>query len=393
MHAFLEAWQIVYPRILEYLPQGDHAMIAAFRRHFDANITENSPVTVFLPSRLNEGVISIALVLALVHIHNTFIERSVVLAQRTRPNSQIRVFRTRLQDVQASHVVSYDVGTDIIPTLLAHSKSSLKYAQGAHIVYDFAEIESRIIDLFIQGKHVLEIVGNFCVASSKQCLSASNFEKLRVIGQSPLPAATLRTMYQRAHALHAVDHCLRLLEKCISFIASTQPGPEASIREFLGHILLPQDDPFMVVLANQVHNNNIVRVEHIVNIWQWFDYSQATRVARGGQDAFDTIADAFKTQLSPECLRQLQTRIRNVNTMNLALELRENALLNLDLVDNIDAPLIDFIQACCENKGAAEVTTLHLLNSDGEHVSAVLKISQIVAVWNVVALNPRNALD
>ncbi|CAB4030623.1 Hypothetical predicted protein, partial [Paramuricea clavata] len=110
-------------------------------------VTNSTPIAMFLPANSGRGRCALALNNFLVALHNDFVGRCKNLLKDESSSPEIP-----LANITKAHLVGYDPEKDFLPMILAHCDYSLKVGEGTMVEFNWKCLERQLVDRFIRGR-------------------------------------------------------------------------------------------------------------------------------------------------------------------------------------------------------------------------------------------------
>ncbi|XP_060085808.1 E3 ubiquitin-protein ligase RNF213-like [Ylistrum balloti] len=116
-------------------------------------ITDNTPISMLLPTKRDAGLCSYVLVYFLLKKQKSFLEDYC----KAKRQSVSDLPKVKVHDLSPAHLISYHPDRDILPIVLANCNYSFEVGKGTKIEYDFGNIERQLGDRFLFAKSDIDI--------------------------------------------------------------------------------------------------------------------------------------------------------------------------------------------------------------------------------------------
>ena len=310
VEAIRVAYGIVHEKMFQFV-------LARYRGDINTTPTSlglDTPLAFFLPSsRAGKGVLSMALLNALVNINNEFLVKAGKCgsasfaaglhqdgdesdggggsmmdtdadlvggggAAATRGGgSPLRDLGSSkntiaISSVHKSNVAGLDQYTELLPVVLKHSTIPLYARQGSQIMYDFDEIEWQLLEQLVRPARIIDLesvkASKMFTYSTDLC-NETSFAAVRLYVRQTTPASgevDLNRLVDEFSAQSQLAEAVETLESAISFVAATQTdmNRKTKLSKYLTDVLQYSDDNVFVQsqLAEQIE------LQHVLAVWQ-----------------------------------------------------------------------------------------------------------------------------
>eukprot|EP01124_Arcella_intermedia_P034928 TRINITY_DN8767_c0_g1_i1.p1 TRINITY_DN8767_c0_g1~~TRINITY_DN8767_c0_g1_i1.p1 ORF type:complete len:3649 (-),score=794.98 TRINITY_DN8767_c0_g1_i1:25-9951(-) len=265
----------------------------------------------------DEGICSLALLNYMVNKHNQFFEKLSAIKKEKGENDDFK-FKVSSRTLKPSHLIKYNIETELLPFLQRQAEQDLEYGKGANIHYNFKRIEQYVIDTILAGKPQIDLeVRRFTYTNEARVLGSLALVK-DVITQAPLTEDMKTKLKQELGSnLHLTNKVLRLLEICIGFITATGshnhqiPGDQF-LASYIKDTLLMKED-----LGSYLEKT--VQLRHIVAFYQLLEKQLNI-------DPFENVMPQYTKQL-PQNLQQVVKEAAPKLNLRVLLPLMKECLL------------------------------------------------------------------
>ena len=358
------AWKIV--RL--YLPQDGLFSITPEERSFE--VTNSTPISMFLPARAGMGRCALALNNYLVTLHNDFIGRCKSLLNDESSSPEIL-----LANVTKAHLVAYDPDKDFLPMIFAHCHYSLKVGEETTIDFNWKCLERQVVDRFIRRRPRLSSLIELFVSSEDIC-DGEVFKALKQkIPQVELPRVVQHQILSELNQLTDVCDVLKSLHIAIGFLSSAGGDPFMSVHDYLhSGLKMTTRNGLKSGKAEQ-----FCQLQHIISLWLLLSLERARVLLQRNQDPFDDVSDTVKSKLDTKQKFTLNGGLQKLNVDHFVRELLEYILLYLKNApeDQLHWPLAEYVNTKLYEKECDEIEGLE------EYIPDEIQVQHAVKAWKV----------
>ncbi|VDI52044.1 Hypothetical predicted protein [Mytilus galloprovincialis] len=256
-------------------------------------IDDDTPVSFLLPSHTDQGFLSYILLYFLLQRQNLFLEKyrqSKSIGFHARPFVQVR-------DITSTHMISYHPDSDLLPIVLANCNYTFQVGEGTRLEYNFATLESQLIDRFLITKSDILLDDEDAIETMVYKSDSTNsvvFLALRTtIKQDKISHVVMGQIKNEMSRLQYPDLCdhIQNVDIAINFLKSLgRIEPGSSFNDFVVDTL-QLDDPCL---------NQKLKMSNIQSLWITLSYEKTKRLQDVSKESFDGIPSRFKEHLTDD---------------------------------------------------------------------------------------------
>uniref|UniRef100_A0A8B9Q3I3 Ring finger protein 213 n=1 Tax=Apteryx owenii TaxID=8824 RepID=A0A8B9Q3I3_APTOW len=294
----------------------------------DADLTLDSKLEVLLPRRQGLGLCSTALASYLISLHNNFIYS---VNKYIKEDDRYVAIPSEVADL---HLISYEVERDLIPLILSNCQYSMEKGGETLQDFDLERIQQQVISKFLQGKPLITLTVGQCTMLPRY---DRNYEQLfndvrNKLDQSSLPSSMINMISGELQSYSDVCDALSITEITLGFLAMAGENPEMLLTDYITQILQmgDQTNPQVLQALSRCH------LKHNIALWQLLSTRKSEYLLRLKRDPFEDISTVYKTELSPELAKLLNTFLVHSRLETFLQELHEMIILKLRRVQAVD---------------------------------------------------------
>uniref|UniRef100_A0A8B9Q3T4 RING-type E3 ubiquitin transferase n=1 Tax=Apteryx owenii TaxID=8824 RepID=A0A8B9Q3T4_APTOW len=293
----------------------------------DADLTLDSKLEVLLPRRQGLGLCSTALASYLISLHNNFIYS---VNKYIKEDDRYVAIPSEVADL---HLISYEVERDLIPLILSNCQYSMEKGGETLQDFDLERIQQQVISKFLQGKPLITLTGIPTLVYRYDRNYEQLFNDVRnKLDQSSLPSSMINMISGELQSYSDVCDALSITEITLGFLAMAGENPEMLLTDYITQILQmgDQTNPQVLQALSRCH------LKHNIALWQLLSTRKSEYLLRLKRDPFEDISTVYKTELSPELAKLLNTFLVHSRLETFLQELHEMIILKLRRVQAVD---------------------------------------------------------
>uniref|UniRef100_A0A672UQ88 Uncharacterized protein n=1 Tax=Strigops habroptila TaxID=2489341 RepID=A0A672UQ88_STRHB len=293
----------------------------------DADLTLDSKLEVLLPRRQGLGLCSTALASYLISLHNDFIHS---VNKHIKEDDRYLISPSEVADL---HLISYEVGKDLIPLILSNCQYSMEKGGETLQDFDLEKIQQQVISKFLQGKPLITLTGIPTLVYRRDRNYEQLFNDVRnKVDQSPLPTSVMNMISGELQSYSDVCDALSVTEITLGFLAMAGENAEMLLTDYIEKVLHMGDqiNPHVLQALRRCH------LKHNIALWQLLSTRKSEQLLRLKRDPFVDVSAAYKAELSPETAKLLTTFLVNSRLETFLQELHEMIVLKLRCVQAVD---------------------------------------------------------
>ncbi|XP_060570019.1 E3 ubiquitin-protein ligase RNF213-like [Ruditapes philippinarum] len=289
-------------------------------------ITDNTPVSILLPTIKEAGLCSYVLLDFLMRKQNDFLDKYLKEAHRKSGS----ISSVNPKEVTSAHLIGYDPQHDILPLVLANCQYSFEMGKGTKIEYDFAALERQLMDRFLFSKSRIE-VGRVLMIDQMvyrtEFTDAEVFRKLsEKIPQENLSAAVKTQICGEIKTLPDICTSLDNLDITISFLKSTGGQPEKTLHEFMGNTLQ------MKTTIHSQKAQQACELRHAQSLWLLLSLQKSKKMIHNNQhtvSTFESVLKEFNEELPEEIMTEYRGYMKklSIEKLNQLVEILHEYIL------------------------------------------------------------------
>jgi len=186
----------------------------------DVRLDAKQPITFCLPQEKNEGICALSLINYLCTRHNQFVE--IVYERLLMQGGNMQRIEDRKSVVTSNffshaHAITYSLEKQFAPFI---AKNCVTFTDDGRVVYDFANAEQYLLDVFFTGKPLVKIKQRMMQYTDDE--GAVNTRLFRQkVEQVALTREEKKTILNELGSPAAAHKLKGLVEMCISYLQST----------------------------------------------------------------------------------------------------------------------------------------------------------------------------
>ncbi|XP_077780215.1 E3 ubiquitin-protein ligase RNF213-like [Podarcis muralis] len=345
-----------------------------------SDLTLNSDFEILLPRRHGLGLCSTALASYLIGLHNDFV---YTVEKYTTDAERYSVSPAEVTDL---HVITYEVGRDLIPLILSNCQYSVEKGGEALQELELEKIEQQITSRFLQGKPLITLTGIPTLVYRHDQNYEHLFNDIRTkLSQSSLPNSTIGMISGELLSYSDICEALSVTEITLGFLAVAGGDPDMTLSKYVENILQMGhqiSDHVMKVLSR-------CHLKHIIALWQLLSSHKSEQLLHLKKDPFAEVSESYKEELTPETTKLLNAFLMQAGLESFLQELHEMIILKLKYPKaqekfNPTWSLKDTLVPYLETKGSNIPEELE------DTFPEEILLSQCIAVWKVAAALKRD---
>ncbi|XP_052807608.1 E3 ubiquitin-protein ligase rnf213-alpha-like isoform X3 [Mya arenaria] len=381
---FGHAWDITRKLLELYVCTTEFGSIVVPKNQCANPISAETPLSVFLPTSTENGLCSYAMLDLLFRKQNEFLDGYMKESERSTSIETVTP-----QQATSAHLISYNHEQDILPLVLANCRYTFEMGKGTKIKYDFAGLESQIMDRFLFSKSRIDI-GNYLqidqMVYRTEFTNAAVFEILEEkIPQRALGIAVKKQISEEIKSLPDLCRFLDNLDIAISFLKTTGGNQSENMNTFMVETLQMEH-----AMTSQKAQQSC-EFQHAKSLWLLLSYLKSKFMVdnfHSKQEVFETLLEPYHDELSEELHKSFGVYMKtlSVDKLSSILEiLHEFMLLRIarrentsdeDYIDNIENRLGEELLAFVELMETPCIDTVDLAEFPKE-----IHFKQSVCSW------------
>ncbi|WAR07278.1 R213A-like protein [Mya arenaria] len=293
---FGHAWDITRKLLELYVCTTEFGSIVVPKNQCANPISAETPLSVFLPTSTENGLCSYAMLDLLFRKQNEFLDGYMKESERSTSIETVNP-----QQATSAHLISYNHEQDILPLVLANCRYTFEMGKGTKIKYDFAGLESQIMDRFLFSKSRIDI-GNYLqidqMVYRTEFTNAAVFEILEEkIPQRALGIAVKKQISEEIKSLPDLCRFLDNLDIAISFLKTTGGNQSENLNTFMVETLQMEH-----AMTSQKAQQSC-EFQHAKSLWLLLSYLKSKFMVdnfHSKQEVFETLLEPYHDELSEE---------------------------------------------------------------------------------------------
>ncbi|WAR07347.1 R213A-like protein [Mya arenaria] len=293
---FGHAWDITRKLLELYVCTTEFGSIVVPKNQCANPISAETPLSVFLPTSTENGLCSYAMLDLLFRKQNEFLDGYMKESERSTSIETVTP-----QQATSAHLISYNHEQDILPLVLANCRYTFEMGKGTKIKYDFAGLESQIMDRFLFSKSRIDI-GNYLqidqMVYRTEFTNAAVFEILEEkIPQRALGIAVKKQISEEIKSLPDLCRFLDNLDIAISFLKTTGGNQSENMNTFMVETLQMEH-----AMTSQKAQQSC-EFQHAKSLWLLLSYLKSKFMVdnfHSKQEVFETLLEPYHDELSEE---------------------------------------------------------------------------------------------
>uniref|UniRef100_A0A8D0H9P7 Ring finger protein 213 n=1 Tax=Sphenodon punctatus TaxID=8508 RepID=A0A8D0H9P7_SPHPU len=343
----------------------------------DADCSLESEFEILLPRRRGLGLCSTALASYLISLHNDFV---YTVENYTTDASSYSVSPVEVTDL---HVIGYEVERDLVPLILSNCQYSMEKGGEALQEFDLEKIQQQVTTRFLQGKPLITLTGMPTLVYRHDRNYEYLFNNVKSkLTQSSLPNTTINMISGELQSYTDICEALQATEIVLGFLAMAGEDPDMPLINYIQDILQ---------MGNQMSLHALSRchLKHSIALWQLLSTRKSEQMLCLKRDPFVEVGTVYKTELTEENAKALNTFLVQTGLEIFLQELHEMILLKLKHTRTGDEfnpvwSLKETFVPYIESKDSNVLTELE------DMFPEEIKVSQCIAVWKAAAALKRD---
>uniref|UniRef100_A0A8D0H1U9 Ring finger protein 213 n=1 Tax=Sphenodon punctatus TaxID=8508 RepID=A0A8D0H1U9_SPHPU len=346
----------------------------------DADCSLESEFEILLPRRRGLGLCSTALASYLISLHNDFV---YTVENYTTDASSYSVSPVEVTDL---HVIGYEVERDLVPLILSNCQYSMEKGGEALQEFDLEKIQQQVTTRFLQGKPLITLTGMPTLVYRHDRNYEYLFNNVKSkLTQSSLPNTTINMISGELQSYTDICEALQATEIVLGFLAMAGEDPDMPLINYIQDILQMGNQMSLHVLKalSRCH------LKHSIALWQLLSTRKSEQMLCLKRDPFVEVGTVYKTELTEENAKALNTFLVQTGLEIFLQELHEMILLKLKHTRTGDEfnpvwSLKETFVPYIESKDSNVLTELE------DMFPEEIKVSQCIAVWKAAAALKRD---
>ncbi|XP_071342169.1 E3 ubiquitin-protein ligase rnf213-alpha-like isoform X2 [Trachinotus anak] len=281
----------------------------------------DSDLQYLLPRRQGPGLCATGLVSYLVALQN-----ELVYAVDSHTGEDSSNYKVNLAELAEQHVISYEVGKDLLPLVLSNCQYSLERGHETISQYDLPRIQQQIFTRFLQGKPLITCTGIPTLVNTQERDYETIFKAVKgKVHQEPLSSLTRNAISRTLSSYSEVCEALRIVELLLGFLSVTGGDPMMKLVTYLEDVLKMADhinDHILQALC-------CCTLRHCVSLWQLLSSLKSENMLRLKREPFSGYPAEYHKPLTEEAKIELKGFMSRCNVDQWLLEMHEFVLLCL----------------------------------------------------------------
>uniref|UniRef100_A0A8D0HB33 Ring finger protein 213 n=1 Tax=Sphenodon punctatus TaxID=8508 RepID=A0A8D0HB33_SPHPU len=349
----------------------------------DADCSLESEFEILLPRRRGLGLCSTALASYLISLHNDFV---YTVENYTTDASSYSVSPVEVTDL---HVIGYEVERDLVPLILSNCQYSMEKGGEALQEFDLEKIQQQVTTRFLQGKPLITLTGMPTLVYRHDRNYEYLFNNVKSkLTQSSLPNTTINMISGELQSYTDICEALQATEIVLGFLAMAGEDPDMPLINYIQDILQMGNQMSLHVLKVSPALSRC-HLKHSIALWQLLSTRKSEQMLCLKRDPFVEVGTVYKTELTEENAKALNTFLVQTGLEIFLQELHEMILLKLKHTRTGDEfnpvwSLKETFVPYIESKDSNVLTELE------DMFPEEIKVSQCIAVWKAAAALKRD---
>jgi hypothetical protein len=260
-------------------------------------------------------------------------------------------FRIPTHLLAESHLIVYNVETELLPLVQMQAEQSLEYGHGTDVRYNFPRIEQHLIDTILSGKPLIDLEVRKFNFSNETLMAGTLLSLKAQIHQIELPGELKEKIVEDLGALSRLRNCKHQLEICMGFLAVTvgtnQLAGNLLLSDYAKNTLMLDATDFGAVVSKTV------QLQHMVSLFMLLEENLNV-------DAFANVASRYKAELEHHHLVALEAASSKIDLRVVVAVLKDTLTLRLgdDAVMPAHLTLFEVLAESDDPSGTRELGSL-----------------------------------
>lgn len=332
------------------------------------SFTPDVPLEYIIPTNDGAGVCTAALLDLLVRMHNDFIKECRILLQEQDGAMKRELQKVPVQHIQHFHTLDYE--SQLSSLISSHCEYSLITGKSQNVQYDFFGIEKQLVNQFINGKPLIDLVIP-CVVYRKDICSTLNFSKIkeRIYPQVALPVHAQLEILGDLNSIPMLKNAVDTLGIVMAYlIAGSGASAEMNLSTYA--------KPLRIEFCSKIQEH--CKLSHVLSLWETISVAIARQHVIREQDPFEGIK--FQNMLTPRQKKCLESALRHFKLDHLIGRLYVFITVHIRNVTPQDetTSIVDGIHLFCDISGDEEIPGFD------RHFPSDLTLGHAVEVWKLI---------
>ncbi|XP_052765375.1 E3 ubiquitin-protein ligase rnf213-alpha-like isoform X1 [Mya arenaria] len=301
---FSDAWEITRHYLQKHVCNTEDQRQIVQKEFCMKPITDDTPLSFFLPATHGQGLCSYALIDFLLRKQNSFLDECGLGKRKS----------VKPTGLTTAHLISYDHENDIIPLIIANCQSTFVIGQENRIEYDFEGLQRQLVDQYLISKSNVDIKSHLKIDTMQyvtEVTRADAFKSLQEkIQQVELGEEHKHSIIQELQDLPDLCNSIDQLVVTINFLRTLGGDANIFLNMFMTKTLLLEKTALCSQKARQV-----CTLGHVRSLWLLFSLRKSMlMVDRHFQHdvVFEHIDDKFHQPIPDNVKKEFEVYVRGL---------------------------------------------------------------------------------